>query len=426
MPPDADLSRGLPPVSAPSGKFIAQLFLVPFLIVACLIGFALFVKWFAGTALTPEEYLERLDNSNPDVRWRAAETLAQVLLRDDQLAANPKFALDLADRLRRAWQTQRADEKDLAERLRKQGKPQETEQKSLDAGREHLLYLSACLGNLMLPVGAPLLSEMAVYQQGMDPKALARFRWRAVWALANLGESVKRFDKLTPDRQQAVLAELYNQASLGSGERADRARKAREYLSAAPGTRSLQTLGVDDGLVQCAQDADPFLREMTAFALNFWEGTAAENARLDDLLLKLSVDDGHGEDALARLQDESKPENEQAVASSPGLKIRYNATVALARRGSDQVRLSVLREMLDLNRQQENFRLKRKDGQIVPDEATVTVTVTTALAALAEMHRRKPGRDLSDFYPTVEELAKNSNPALRSEALRTQAALDLK
>src|SRR5712692_7384525 len=167
-----DLAKGLPPVMPPSGKFIAQLFLVPFIIVACLIGFALFVKWFAGSALSPEGYLERLDSPNKDVRWRAAETLAQVLLRDDQLASNPRFVLDLADHLRRAWQANQSEERALAEQLRKQSKiDDEQAQEALRPGRNYLLYLSACLGNVMLPIGAPVLSELALSQQGSDPRS---------------------------------------------------------------------------------------------------------------------------------------------------------------------------------------------------------------------------------------------------------------
>ncbi len=102
LPPLPEPPKGLPVVEPPSGKFIAQLFLVPLLIVTVLVCFYVFVKWWVDSAFTPADYLTKLDNPNPDIRWRGAEDLAQVLLRDDQLASNPSFALDIAERLRLA------------------------------------------------------------------------------------------------------------------------------------------------------------------------------------------------------------------------------------------------------------------------------------------------------------------------------------
>src|SRR5207244_6408731 len=93
---------GLPPIKPPSGKFIAQLFLVPLLIVLGIMGlfFTLRGLFGIGGPRTAEQCFHTLDQANPDVRWRAAQDLAQVLPRDDMLASDPKFALDLADRLR--------------------------------------------------------------------------------------------------------------------------------------------------------------------------------------------------------------------------------------------------------------------------------------------------------------------------------------
>src|SRR5262249_39997978 len=127
MQPDATATsnyepKGLPYVQPPSGKFIVQLFLVPFIIVAAVVGFLLAFNWLVGSGHAPEQFLRKLDDSNPDIRWRGAEELAQVLLRDADLASNPKFGLDLADRLRQAVQSNTAEEKALAERLRSQPK----------------------------------------------------------------------------------------------------------------------------------------------------------------------------------------------------------------------------------------------------------------------------------------------------------------
>src|SRR6266404_2957741 len=62
-----------------------------------------------------------------------------------------------------------------------------------------------------------------------------------------------------------------------------------------------------------------------------------------------------------------KPEQPQPIdtkdlpahASEPGWKIRYNAAVALMRRGSDQVPWRVVREMLDEKQQLKNSEFKR-------------------------------------------------------------------
>jgi hypothetical protein len=418
-------SKGLPPVVPPSGKFIAQLFLVPFIIVSVIVGFLLLVNWLVGGARTPDDFLSKLDNPNPDVRWRGAQDLAQVLLRDDHLASNPKFALDLADRLRQALQSNAADEKELAERLRQTAKYDlNRDRKPLEPGRDHILYLSACLGNLTIPVGAPLLSEMALNQEGGDAKAIAQRRRQAVWVLANLGAHLKRFDKLSPSRQDTVLAELEAEADSGRRDRSEWARTAVDYLRGPQGPR-LNLLGVDKALLQCAEDHDPFLREVAAFALNFWEGDAAERKRIEEVLAKLARDDGHGEDLLAQFREDNE-KSDQAITRSPGLKIRYNATVALARRGSDKVRLGVLEEMLDENQQQQNFRLRRKDGQEVADDATVHATLVSALQAIAELHRKQPERDLSSLSSALDELARSPNMALRNEAERTLRALGRK
>src|SRR5262249_28391065 len=223
--------HGLPAVEPPSGKFIAQLFLVPLIIVSCLLGFTLLIRWWAGSPWRPEDYLEKLDDSNPDVRWRGAENLAQVLLRDDQLASDPKFALQLTERLRQALRSNLAEEKALAERLRQ--KPQSDiarESAALQPERDRLLYLSACLGNVMVPVAAPVLSDMAVATDGSDAKAVFLRRTGALWTLVNLGKNLSRFKDLPQHRQDKVLAELEEAAAGASSSQADAANLALDYL----------------------------------------------------------------------------------------------------------------------------------------------------------------------------------------------------
>jgi hypothetical protein len=410
-------SKGLPSVVPPSGKEIARLFLTPLLIVIGLVIPLVGFFWLFGGAWTPEDYLRKLDDPNPDVRWRGAEYLGQMLLRDDNLASDPKFGLNLADRLRQVLEQSSGAELDLAVRLRRQPKMElARESQTLEPERDHILYLGSCLGNLTIPVGAPLLSRMALTEDGAEPAVLTRRRWQALWALANLGDNLKRFGRL----QEVYLAELEAEAA-GVGERAEWARAALDYMT-GPKAKSLAGLGLDKALTVCALDRDPFLREIAAFALNFWEGDATERGRLEDILAKLAVDSGQGEEHLSQLRADEN-QSEEVITKVPGLKIRYNATVALARRGSAKARLGVLQEMLDESLQLKNFVFKRKNREEVPDEATARVTISTALQAVTELHRKNPERDLSTLYPAIEAIAHGKNAALQAEAERTLKAL---
>ena len=200
---------GLPPVAPPSGKLMLQLFLVPGLIVAILVGFWLLGGWIFGVSYSKESFLTRLKDPNAEVRWRAAENLAQVLLRDDALASDGEFARELALLLEKTRDAARSAEQGYAERVKTLSKEDaKAEQAKLEPDRNFVSYLSACLGGFMVPVGAPVLKELAVQKEGIDPVALALQRRQAVWALANLGENLKRFDKLSGPQKDAVLDQL--------------------------------------------------------------------------------------------------------------------------------------------------------------------------------------------------------------------------
>src|SRR5262249_1444327 len=111
--------KGLPAVVPPSGKHIIQLFVVPGIIVAVAFLLVLGIGWLVGSSRTPQELLDKLQSANPDVRWRAANDLAQVLKRDEQLALDADFALKLADKYQQALSDFEQSERDL---LQQQGK----------------------------------------------------------------------------------------------------------------------------------------------------------------------------------------------------------------------------------------------------------------------------------------------------------------
>src|SRR5579884_546865 len=286
---------GLPTVRPPSGKFIVQLFLVPGLIVALIVGVLLLFTWLFGGPRTPEEWLKKLDSDNADVRWRAAADLAQTLRRDQRLASDPNFALQLALRLRRSLNETRTTEKDLAGG-QFSGEEANRQRKELEPKRNFQNFLCACLGNFVVPSGGPILKEVAEGRLDgkdivMEPQARALLRRQAVWGLANLGENLKRFDALPDPDRMTVLARLEEAARPAGDGGAEKVGEAKDLADWARAALALlrhrqggqpDAFGVDVTFARCAEADDPVLRYFTAFACNFWFGTPEENRRIDD------------------------------------------------------------------------------------------------------------------------------------------------
>jgi hypothetical protein len=137
------------------------------------------------------------------------------------------------------------------------------------------------------------------------------------------------------------------------------------------------------------------------------------------------------------------PVSSELAPSRPGWGVRYDATLALARRGSDrikdQVRLDEFREMLDEEQQLRNFTKFPDDPPLpgqpphktaVTDAAGAYNTVITALKVMAELHRKRPDLNLCQLDPEIgqqlDKLAQSSNPAVRREAERTRQQLTSK
>jgi hypothetical protein len=284
-----DPAKGLPPVVAPSGRFIAQLFLVPGLIVAGAVVVLLGFTWLAGGPRSPDAFLRDLRSANPDIRWRTASDLAQVLRRDDRLATNVDFGLKLAELLKQAVAELARKDKIRAERAGAASSEElAADRLTALAQRHQVQYLTASVGSLLSPVGAPVLADLARQSPVADPLLAAQLRWRAVWALASLGERLRHFEQLADDRKSAVLTDLDELAKTAPGEEAAWAKQAAAHL------RKQGTPGVVPALVACASADDHFLRAQTAHALTFWDGTPDENQLIEATLLKLARDDGHG------------------------------------------------------------------------------------------------------------------------------------
>jgi hypothetical protein len=115
--------------------------------------------------------------------------------------------------------------------------------------------------------------------------------------------------------------------------------------------------------------------------------------------------------------------------STPGWEVRYNAAVALARRGSasvleDPAKESIL-QMLDEDQQMRNFR-ETVNGKEISDAGKAQLTVITAVQALADLHQRKPDLDLSPFKSAIDKLVNSPSLAVSTEAKKTQLLLAAK
>jgi hypothetical protein len=115
-------------------------------------------------------------------------------------------------------------------------------------------------------------------------------------------------------------------------------------------------------------------------------------------------------------------------SSTPGWEVRYNAIIALARRGSEQIKddraWETLQEMLDEEQQLRNFKHELPDKREVSDPGAAHVTLITTLQAVGELHRRKPELDLSGLKPAVQKLTQSRNLAVNTEAKRIQQTMN--
>ena len=281
--------RDLPPVAPPSGRFIAQLFLVPGLIVFFVVLLVIGINYMFVGGQKPDEFLIRIDSENPDIRWRGANDLAQVLKRKEsvKLRSDVGFALDLCERLDKATKALEIDEAAIGEAQKKKETPNAF--RKLDAQRNFVNFLAASLGDFNFPAGAPVLCDIVVKDEGPDAINGATRRRLALWSLANLGDSMKGFKALKPDEQALILAKLRNEQNSPSDVRRKAAKNALKYLNEFPDAKDVELVAVDEAIDTASKAQDQYLRELTGYALNFWDGPLAEST-----LLRLTNDNGFG------------------------------------------------------------------------------------------------------------------------------------
>ncbi|HUG92419.1 MAG TPA: hypothetical protein VML55_16390 [Planctomycetaceae bacterium] len=154
----------LPPVKPPSAGFIAQLFVVPGLIVLAIVGVVGLFGKLSESEQDWRELVQELRSSNQHRRWRAAHGLAHLLMVDQErpageqrLADNPRVAQALVALL----------DEELASRS------------SADDDVKQQAFVARTLGNLDVPeVVLPAL------QRAMQPQHALEVRKNAIASLA--------------------------------------------------------------------------------------------------------------------------------------------------------------------------------------------------------------------------------------------------
>ena len=201
-------SESLPPVEPPSAKFIVQLFVVPGLIVATIVGVWLLFGKLASAEQDWQALLADMKSSNEHRRGRGAMGLAQALAVDQnrksegpRLTTNPQVAQELstflADTLKRSSQ-----------------QPVVIDQQA---------FLTRTLGMLDVPE-----SVLPVLHEAMKDTYDREVRKNAVAAVATIAHRAN--DRGTP----------------------------------------LTDSGILEGLSEVARDSDPLLRSLVALSLGFF------------------------------------------------------------------------------------------------------------------------------------------------------------
>jgi hypothetical protein len=401
--------RSLPPVEQPNARLIVQLFLVPLILVLLVIG--LIVLLFGGLGAgpqTPKEFKDGLNSPSEVKRWKTAQDLAQILPRNAELRSNVEFALDLADLLDR----ERTKPPPILSDKEKKSDPNQVP--------DMLDYLPAVVGSFRAPVGLPLLQDIVEGNETKLDDRGYRVRFRnGLFAIGLLGAQLKEFDHLPAEQRDAIVAKLKDATGPEAG-RKTWARLAHEYLTervkAGPGKEAKDVFGVVPTLRRGAKSSDEMARKFTVLALAHWRVPDA-----DALLFQMATDtsalkyygvNDPGEDEQEGKKQKS-PYTEQEDHDRALREIRYNAALALARRGSERTPWNVVLETLD---EEKLKKIYQKDNQAAPAPSMIIV----ALGALRECRRTNPQLlvEQKEVQASVQQLTASKNQAVRIEAER--------
>lgn len=282
LPTDPD-PRLLPPVEAPTGTFILQLFLIPLMIVTIVVVLWLLFSWMASMGRDDPAKLADSIQWGDEASWQRSYELADLLrspdTKYDPLRRDPKVAGKLADFLNRDLNTP------------VEGTTDEIQQRVM-----RRMFLCRALGAFHVPTGLDVLLRAAT-QEGKPVEV--EVRYSAIEAIATLADNCGPALWAGDDKKQERILEVLLAASevQDSGDDA-----AAPPIKDKDGKRTLYRPHAE-------------LRAVAAYAL----GVVG------------------GESATKRLE---------AMLHDPYPNARYNAATGLARAGDVQCE-RVLKEMLD-------------------------------------------------------------------------------
>jgi HEAT repeats len=315
----------LPPVEAPSAGFVVQLFVIPAVVVLVVIIVWLLFGKLAGGERDAMEYVRQLQL--PSANWRSAFELASLIQNDPAIASDPKLLGELTDLLSR--------ELDHYEDPKLRDDPKLAQYVAHTLGVFQTLEAQALNGQVVDPL-VPL-------TRALEPKFDMTIRMAAAGSLA----------------KQAARLEGKLDAPL-----------------------AITALG------ESAADSDPDLRQLSVYALGFFDSP----------------------DATRILRDRIRTDEDRFV--------RYNAAVALGRRG-DPAAETTLREMLspaDLEKAIEIPSATEKQNKIEAIQLG-------AIEAIRNATRKGSSQLATSLGPELEKLTKSGLVSVRSQALETMRAM---
>lgn len=249
IPPDSSLAHAdhpapiddvLPPVQPPGAGFIMQLFFIPLIIVAILVGVWMMFSWLAHMGSRPDQLVRDFEQIN-DATWQKALTLANML-RDpsnDTVRRDSELAAKLAAILDRQTEAANTSEEQIWFRM----------------------YLARALGEFEVPDGLPALLRAASQAESMDQWQVRRAAVEAISLLTDhVGPApIEQNEDLLP-----VLSQIANQQGEQPEERPARA-KLRATVAYALGL--LESDASRESLVPMLSDPDRLVRYNAAAGL---------------------------------------------------------------------------------------------------------------------------------------------------------------
>ncbi len=283
----------LPPVQPPSAGFIMQLFLIPAIIVAAVIGIWVLFGKMAGTQKDWGQLVQDLGSENEHRRWRAASGLAHMLNADSQrfkemetMSDEQRAAMGATEPL--AENPRIADE--LVALFNKQ-----LEKKSKEG--EHVQYqdfLARTLGSLDLPDRV-----LPALQKATEPTYSATVRSSALRSIALILDRADR-DEREIDGLPELTATLIDSTAVDPAEEG-------ASLIRQTATFALGMVGSEDSashLVTLLASADEKTQVNAAIGLTRLDRTEGVEVFLD--MLEIAATESFDAEAAAKLPTDER------------------------------------------------------------------------------------------------------------------------